>query len=632
LLIRELGPKELDVSTLGPSALVVFRRLVITCFLLGAVFIVLHHANAQSERIGRRMGLPQDWSHRHVIFSRPANLAALVAIRQDPRLMHQLLRRNALGLNRALGLNSAPRANGPDGIDSEEFARPEEPEHLEEQAEENDENADRAAGAEHRHRHRQRPGGADWSVTLGGNGTNVVRTASPAKYSFDVAAAPDCVKDFVVFPTSLAGSAGQASIVAYNQLYSTQGVAGGFCNQNTPAVKWAYRTPGAILSSPVLSLDGSKVAWVARNGVVHVLTVGTTGGNGISVTQPAAQGTGNNAVDTRRTLSGAPIVTLSSLWVDYTDDVGYVGDDNGVLHKLTGIFLGTPAEVTSGGWPVTLNAAANLNGPVFDSVTRNIFVTDSLGHLSYVREVGSTSGACGAGTAPCVGATVLTITSGGAIADSPIVDSTTGRVFTETGANGTSAAIVQTDTALGSVVTVNVGAQDGTAGNALHNGDFDNNYFNDPSTGFYYVCGKGPTNATRFPTLYRIGFGASGIMNGARDAGPGFRMATSRGQCSPATEFFNTSSTTDWLFLSVNPNCIGIGGGCLFSFNITAGMPAGFTARRGESAGTSGIVADNVSPLPQASSIYFSNEANALCGDGISTGGCAIKVTQAGLQ
>jgi hypothetical protein len=44
------------------------------------------------------------------------------------------------------------------------------------------------------------------------------------------------------------------------------------------------------------------------------------------------------------------------------------------------------------------------------------------------------------------------------------------------------------------------------------------------------------------------------------------------------------------------------------------------------------MVVDNVSTAAQASSIYFTNQANGACGDRIATGGCAIKLTQSGLQ
>lgn len=584
------------------------------CFAGMAVAILLsgsRRATGQSE--SARLGLPQDWSHHHVVFSSTQDIPTLLKIRQDPRVLHQWLRHNA------------PRF----ALSQADFAA------NEEITRELQEGVDDEDGQEKRDAREKR---VDWSVHLGAAGTFLPHFQYPAKYNFDVNAPPDCVNDYAVFPTNRAGAANQATIVGYNQLYSTQGAAGGFCNHNGPAVKWAYRTAGgAIRSSPMLSLDGKKVSFVSRiPGIVHVLTIGTTGSNGTSVTLPAIPGAGNNAVEVRITLNGANNVSFSSLFVDYVHDAGYVGDDAGLLHKITGVFNGTPAEVTTGGWPISVSAGGvGLNDPVFDSVSENVFVTDQTGHLSYVRETGSTIGTCAAGPLPCLGFPSVAVSGGGAIVDSPVVDFVTGRVFTETRSSGGHAQIVQTDTALGNVVRANVGNADGNAGRPLHNGAFDNNYLNNVSTGFYYVCGKA-SNATLDPTLHRIGFNSAGVMNSTADAAA-LRLGRAAGQCSPITEFFNTGSTPnkDWLFVSVNTACGNtpvLPGGCVMSYDITSGMPAALTHFAAELNGTSGIIVDNVSQAAQASSIYFTNQGNGACGDGIATGGCAVKLTQSGLQ
>ncbi len=44
--------------------------------------------------------------------------------------------------------------------------------------------------------------------------------------------------------------------------------------------------------------------------------------------------------------------TTSSVFPDYTHDILWVGGALGWLHKITGVFRGTPAEVTTGGFPV----------------------------------------------------------------------------------------------------------------------------------------------------------------------------------------------------------------------------------------------------------------------------------------
>lgn len=588
-------------AILGIPAVV--KRLALVVLGCAMLFAGARYVAASPET---RLGLPQDWTHRHVVFSRPHDVATLMAIRQDPRFLHQLLKSGALSggsARTALAQPSGTQMNdGEDGTNQ--------------------------PGNQPRQR---RP---DWSVTLGAAGAILPRSTYPAKYTFNVNTPPDCINDYVVFPTLVGGSTTQATLVAFNQLYSTQGGAGGLCGTAGPSVKWAYfNTGGGVRSSPVISADGTKVAFSTRSpGALHVLTIGTTGANGTSVNAPAAPGVGNNAVLSTVRLSGGATVTDSAVFPDYQDDLAYIGDDAGVLHKITGLFGGTPAEVVTGGWPVTVSGAA-LNGPVFDLVTKNIFVTDQGGNLSYVRDIGSTAGTCAAGAPPCLGATVLAISPGTPLADSPIVDSSNGRVYTETSAGATNSVIIQTDTALGSVVTVAVGPAD--PGNPLHNGAFDNTYFNNVGAGSYYACGRDTT--TTFPTLYSIGFNSSGVMNSAPNAAT-LPLAHAAAQCSPMTEFLNTSAGVDWLFVGVSAKCGpggggGLASGCVLSYNITSGMPAGLSAHSAtERGGSSGIIVDNVSTAAQASSIYFSDEANGPCGDGSTNSGCAVKLTQSGLK
>ena len=44
--------------------------------------------------------------------------------------------------------------------------------------------------------------------------------------------------------------------------------------------------------------------------------------------------------------------TTSSAFYDYTNDVAWVGGTLGWLHKITPVFNGVPAEVSTGGFPV----------------------------------------------------------------------------------------------------------------------------------------------------------------------------------------------------------------------------------------------------------------------------------------
>ena len=144
---------------------------------------------------------------------------------------------------------------------------------------------------------------------------------------------------------------------------------------------------------------------------------------------------------TALTLNGTPSpnVTRSSPYYDYGRDIMYVGDDTGRLHKFTGVFNGTPSEVTTcssppctNAWPLTVHASSILTSPIEDASTDNIFVGDSSGRLSYVRDTGSTTGACSCGSPPCLGSTIDTLTTG-PIADGPIVDQSQGKVYAFSG-------------------------------------------------------------------------------------------------------------------------------------------------------------------------------------------------------
>ena len=328
---------------------------------------------------------------------------------------------------------------------------------------------------------------------------------------------------------------------------------------------WAYvnaacpasTSSDKIKSSPVLSLNGTKVAWVTTTGKVQVLQIGTTGSNGAATTQgqgsppvPVCIGNPtNNAALNSVTLSGSPTVSNSVVYVDYTNDVGYVGDDSGKLHKLTPFFNGSPAEVMSGGWPVTVSSTATkiLTAPVFDSVSNNIFVGDgegTAGKLFYVRVGASSLGTCNPGSnggnPPCLGNTALTVSSQQGLSDSPVVDSTNGWVYTQTSnADGANAKIFQVDPTLTTVSTANVGS---SANKDLHAGDFDNTYFSSGPTNLmvrYYVCGLDSSGKS---IVYQFGFNIiTGHLNPSPTASLAVTSATNT-PCSPLTEIYNTNA------------------------------------------------------------------------------------------
>ena len=540
----------------------------------------------------------------------------------------------------------------------------------------------------------------DWGMSLLSTGT-VGAGQFPAKFSFDVNAPPDCTNDFVVFNTSLAGSAGSsANIVAFNNLYSTQGSVGGLCNQDGPSVYWSYFIGiGRARTSVALSLDGSKVAFVEDGGfgiaVLNILKWKAGEGSGaatpvavdldISGSPWTACTAGISCVATVP-FSGAAMDSLSAPFVDYANDVIYVGDNIGSLHKFTGVFNGTPAEVTAG-WPIKVNPSHVLSSPVYDSVSGNIFVGDSSGRLSYVRETNSTVGSCSSGTPPCLGTATQQVGGvGGSISDGPIMDSTSGFVFavngTDTLHHGT---ILQANTDLSSMVQFPIGGVGIVGTGTLYGGAFDQTYLNSSAgniAGFMYVCGRDPAHINR-PAIYQLSFTTAGVLN---SVGTPLLMNSTRdgAACSPVTEINNTSTSSasgDWIFFSIgnsaanaapiptNSNCrssvdiLNGNKGCMVGINLTnatnpAINPGGtwppvdafFVAqgahnnanavalRQNNAGSSSGIVVDNVSPSWQTSSIYFSVPITGGTGTGLpncngaSNVGCAVKLTQSNLN
>ena len=643
--------------------------------LVASVFILVGAAQLPRPRISS----VQDWTHHHLIYSRPSTWATAWKLQQEPRFWQQKIRRGEMNEPRAAS-ESRATFDDREATESRRFEN----------------SNDNAPGPEwardpfrfHGPTHpgwydhpREVPFERDWGTSLGPLGSTGVPVNGttwfpvyPAKFSFNVSAAPDCTNDFVVFPTNLTGGSGaQASIVAYNKLYSnTAGT--GFCAAATgPAVYWSYntnlnatggKTTGTIATSPILSVDGSKVAFIENNGgagaVLHLLKwkAGDGGaiGNALNPTTATSWTScpATGACMISITFANASADTGSSPFYDYTHDALYVGDDAGALHKFVNVFGitgATPGENTASPWPFDVDAAFALNSPVLDGTSGNIFVDDLNGTLSYVRETFSTVGTCKAGSPPCIGSTTVVPSQIHSLIDAPIVDSSTQKVFVfYANYDGTNMAVVQSDTALSGKVATLAGSK--LNQRHMHVGAFDNTYLSGTgNTGRLYLCGG---SATGQPTIMRVGFNgtattfpnATGTMDTTVDATPMLLVVSSVGavDCGPLTEFFNANAAAasqDQLFLGVagdspSATCIAAAVGCVMSVNITS-TPAALTIGSSipEIMGASGIIVDNNSTSAQASSLYFSNQGNSTnalkCGTTVGVG-CAIKVTQAGLN
>jgi len=611
-------------------------------------------ANASQKRT--HLGYPQDWSSRHLLMTgvRPEDVLAEGS--HDPRLVHNMVMRQA-------ALKNAHQAE-----ENWRFGRWQ-PWHPPQ-------------------RIPRRKMKIDWAVSLE-NGY-VAQKQFPAKYQFDATAGESCSSDYVLYGLTVTGAndPAQANLVGINNLYTE---ASPPCNGGQPLVAFAYNTVtqagGQIVTSPTLSEDGTKVAFVestASGAYFHVLvlpnpipaTSATAVGTVLSPVTPDACTGGDPTTAgcmTTLTISSTATDSNSSAWVDYSTDTAYVGTDDGKLFKIAPVFLGgAPALVNDPtNWPVTLTINTNPpmsnsipTAPVVDYSANRIFIGNGSGYffavdmtnpgLTFAAEQGigwiydgSANGSGGPGTG---------------VVDAPIIVSdaanpTVDQVFAFTGCSsvvGIGGAVTQlpvnfttpSDGTTTTGPTVNMGSASGSGdctGNNVHSGTMDDAFWLTGSTNGHmiacgFVDGGGvPSN----PQIYMFPFDGSGQITSVGQTS--FVVNGIKGEeCSPLTEFSN--GTTDMLFF-------GVGGSGTASFlesstlsatslttPVCTGAPTStcVTAPNAPQ-GTSGIIIDNQSSNG-GTNIYFTTQApgdvngqQCNAAGGSATPYCAVKLTQSGL-
>ena len=561
-------------------------------------------------------GIAQDWSNQHVVYPRVGPMETLIALQHDPRAIQSWA-----AAARAVARNNSFRFS------------------------------------QHTHTSLR----TDWSISLGTAG--MAPDMFPAKFTFDsngAVTAANCTTDFIVFPVNVAGSATQPNIVGLENLYSGTAGSIGICNRVAVAsddgvsstTLWSYNihaTGGTVATSPALSLDGTKIAFVesvaATSAHFHVLAWANGDGkdaanrqnvlipktiNSFSAVAPAA-GSGT-ATDLALGSTGD---TLSSPFIDLTNDKAYVGNDAGLLFRVQNVFCtaitGCTVGVTAApsldptwgiGGVLTIGGTCTgvkgkVTGPVVDSSTGNVFVGCADGKLYGFTSTGA--------AIPGSRLTVGDNTVFGGIVDPPMVDPVNKFVYAESGSNGGSAVLFQASTTsfiAPAPVKATLGA--GAAIN-LHAPAFNDNYFSNgtPAT---WVLYEGALNAGGTAnTLYGITFSAGHAMT-AGTPGNSDTFGFGPVEFSPFTEFLSAAAPAeDRLFESA----ISAFPGNLASFNIgdlvghpPAGFPAGLEHFATAGSGTTGIVVDNASAANQADSIYF----------GVLTLNTAVKLTQSALQ
>lgn len=549
-----------------------------------------------------RVGVPYDWTHRHVVFAQPQTFERLREVQSDPRYWHQVYRRE-LAVSTQVAVHTPP-------------LRP-----------------------------NLKP---DWGMSLGTAALTFTNLVSyPAKYSFNASnPTPSCTNDYVVFtlPTS---TSTKINVMGFNNLY-VNSAGTGLCSGTVPTAIFAYnasQSSGPMNSSPVLSLDGTKIAFVedASSAQFHVLhwtsgNVSATFGSPFNSSAMANCATNGDVAPCEYSVTYASTTaTLSAPYVDYANDIAYVTDDTGHVSAITPVFgSGTPA--IKSGYPVAVSGSTNMTPPVYDSQSKNVFVADKKGNLYYIRTVSGSSGTCSSGSPPCLGLTTLSIVSNKQICEAPLVDSTSGTVFVFANNSGSSTSTVtQASTVLTNSKVANIGQA--TSQN-IYAGTFNNAYISSgPNSGLLYACGAAASS--NIPSLYAISFTGTTMNTGTPAHGP-LALATATAACLPLTEVYNQgTSNSDLLFAGVSTKCsASITGGCVQSFNITSGFPSANMNIVAETGGTTGIIVDNVangsSSTANQANIYFISQGTQSCtkntGGTNASGNCAIKLTQTGLQ
>ncbi|MFZ0997741.1 MAG: hypothetical protein WA676_15860 [Candidatus Sulfotelmatobacter sp.] len=580
---------------------------------------------ADASREQTHLGYPQDWSSQHLLMPGMRAEAVLTAgVVHDPRYVYNMVMRQ-VAVER-----SRPRVHPL-------------PRHTE----------------------------IDWAVSL--EKGYVPQNQFPAKYQFDVVA-ENCNSDYIVFGLTVA-SGTQANLVGINNLYTGASPA---CNSGSPWVAFAYntvtQTGGQIKTSPALSIDGTKVAFVestSAGAYFHVLylpnpipTPPSQSGSVLSPLTPTSCTTPTTVgCMTTLTIETSATNSNSSPWVDYNTDTAYVGADNGMLYKITPVFGGgAPALVNdSANWPVAVSTNKYntiLTAPVVDDDANLIFIGDGEGYLYSVKLNSPAKTYAAQQTIGWVydGNNDGSGKPGTGIVDPPIAvtdpaNSTTDQVFAFTGCSivqGIGGAVTQVaaNFTTGSPTasnTVDLGSASGDGdctGKNIHSGAFDNAFWmNGSASGHMIACGfvqSGGVPAD--PKMYFFPFASHVITSTGSTA---FQIGTTKGdECSPLTEFYN--GTTDRLFFGV-----GSTDGYLESSTITTSLTTPTCSGAPTSScvtspsalgGTSGIVIDN-EMSNGGTNIYFSTlVAGSVNGQKCSVSGgtanpyCAVKLTQSALQ
>src|SRR6202453_901984 len=625
-------------------------RAVVFCFaIVLAILFAMSAQESSSTASPSDFGGPQDWSNRHVVYTRDASVAPMMPLRDDPRFVHNLYRHysqeHRKDLAAALGLQL-----------------PEADQNQREEADWNIGLHDVNANEEQHDlgfrpwmiwdptrpisRLKNKHSKVDWAISLGPTG-GMSYGETPAIYTANYFS-PSCSADFAVYTINAAPTvAKQANLVGLTNLYSDSASAG-FCSGTAPTFLFSYAigTGGSALS-PVLSEDGTKIAWIekpsATTSYLHVTK--WVANQGATATAPVAvTGTFSNGACTVTTASCDFSVEYtastypgcstahtagnshSDLYVDYSSNTGFIRANIWLLYHSWNIFSSTVAPTVDFCIPVNTafetTPSGAMSGPVYDPTLNEVFLTDSEKIYAYSVNTAATTPNFSPSSTP-------SYTFGNSASNynyptgpGPLLDMFNGYLYvfsTYDAAGNTS--VTQITTSLTSGTAVELGPESTNTAPILFYGAFDNNYYNNgpkSSLSTLYSCGADQTNTNR-QDLFSIRFNAgTGVVNTtpAMSYNTNVNPGAALGLCSPITEFYD--GTNDRIFVGMGQPASASGSNVVTMWNVnnqltntrgTSGTMPTYTAEAtGYVGGTSGIAADNNSGDSEAESIYFSTE------------------------
>ena len=620
------------------------------CFaIILAISIAMPAQENSSAASPSPLGGPQDWSHRHVIYTRNGSVAQMMLLRDDPRFVHSLYRHysqeHRKDIVAAIGLDVAESnedlGKEPDwdfgvsdtGANEDQLDHGFQPFHI----------WDPVRPLSRTNNERSK---VDWSMSLGPTGgTSYGET--PGIYTANYSS-PSCSADFAVYTINAAPTvAKQANLVGLTNLYSDSASAG-FCSGTAPTFLFSYAigTGGSALS-PVLSEDGTKIAWIenpsATTSYLHVTK--WVANQGATATAPVAvTGTFSNGACTPTTASCDFSVEYtastypgcstahtagnshSDLYVDYSSNTGFISANNGLLYHISNVFSSTVAPTVDFCIPVNTafetTPSGAMSGPVYDPTLNEVFLTDSEKIYAFTVNTTATTPNFSAASTPSYTFGSSASNHNYPTGPGPLVDMFNGYlyVFSTYDAAGKTS-VTQIPTSLASGTAVELGPESTNADPILFYGAFDNNYYNNgpkSSLSTLYSCGADQTNTNR-QDLFSIRFNAgTGVVNTtpAMSYNTNVNPGAALGLCSPITEFYD--GTNDRIFVGMGQPASASGSNVVTMWNVntqqtntsgTGGTMPTYTAEAaGYVGGTSGIAADNNSGDSEAESIYFSTE------------------------